>query len=111
MRPAGPPPWPAEAALAALPPAASDVGATQDTVDRLRADYENHLAAARDPGGEDAEGERQAARRLRLRVLDHKRQEISRLRNTRQIDDAVLRQLQAAIDIEEIRLLGPEMQE
>ncbi|MEE3921789.1 hypothetical protein V2I01_36535 [Micromonospora sp. BRA006-A] len=85
--------------------------APQDTVDRLRADYEEHLADARDPGGEDAEAEREMARRLRLRVLDHKRQEITRLRNTRQIDDAVLRQLQAAIDIEEIRLLGPEMEE
>nr|WP_228531583.1 Na+/H+ antiporter [Micromonospora sp. ANENR4] len=100
-----------EAALEALPRAADDVGATQDTVDRLRADYEEHLADARDPGGEDAEAEREMARRLRLRVLDHKRQEITRLRNTRQIDDAVLRQLQAAIDIEEIRLLGPEMEE
>ncbi|MGV9766772.1 Na+/H+ antiporter [Micromonospora tulbaghiae] len=100
-----------EAALEALPRAAGDVGATQDTVDRLRADYEDHLADVRDPGGEDAEGEREMARRLRLRVLDHKRQEITRLRNSGQIDDTVLRQLQAAIDIEEIRLLGPEAEE
>ena len=43
-----------EAALEALPRAASDVGATQDTVDRLRADYEDHLAAPPPPGGAEA---------------------------------------------------------
>ena len=47
------------------------------------------------------------ARRLRLGVLEHKRREITRLRDTNEIDDAVQREVQAAIDIEEIRLLGP----
>ncbi|MGC4892669.1 Na+/H+ antiporter [Micromonospora sp. DT31] len=100
-----------EAALEALPRVATEVGAAQETVDQIRADYHDHLADARDPRGPEAEDERELARRLRLRVLDHKRQEVTRLRNANQIDDGVLRELQAAIDIEEIRLLGPELQD
>ncbi|WP_231934656.1 Na+/H+ antiporter [Micromonospora viridifaciens] len=100
-----------EAGLAALPQVAADVGASTDAVDRLRADYEEHLAGVRAPGDEEAAQERETARRLRLELLEHKRREITRLRNTRQIDDAVLRQVQADLDIEEIRLLGPAPEE
>jgi hypothetical protein len=41
-------------------------------------------------------------------VLEHKRREITRLRDRNEIDDAVQRQVQGAIDIAEIQLLGPE---
>ncbi|MEU3457783.1 Na+/H+ antiporter [Micromonospora sp. NPDC006766] len=100
-----------EAGLAALPQVAADVGASSDTVDRLRAEYEEHLESARSPGDEETAQERDTARRLRLELLDRKRQEVTRLRNTRQIDDAAMRQLQASLDIEEIRLLGPDREE
>ncbi|MFV2100969.1 hypothetical protein [Micromonospora sp. LOL_024] len=46
-------------------------------------------------------------RRLRLGALEHKRREITRMRDRREIDDTVLRELQASRDAEEIRLLGP----
>ncbi|GGR96872.1 putative Na(+)/H(+) exchanger [Micromonospora fulviviridis] len=97
-----------EAALDALPEVAAELGASSDTVERLRADYQDHLADVRSPRSDEADEEREMTRRLRLGVLDRKRQEITRLRNRNEIDDVVLRQLQAAIDIEEIRLLGPE---
>ncbi|MFE9692145.1 Na+/H+ antiporter [Micromonospora sp. NPDC005806] len=97
-----------EAALAALPQVAADLGASPDAVERLRSDYQDHLEDVRAPRTEETEQEREIARRLRIEVLDHKRREVTRLRDTNQIDDAVLRQLQAAVDIEEIRLLGPE---
>lgn len=100
-----------EAALEALPQVAADVGASADAVDRLRADYQDHLADVRTPPGEQDEQEREIGRQLRLAALDRKRREVTRLRDTNQIDDAVLRQLQAAIDIEEIRLLGPEVED
>ncbi|MFD2762882.1 Na+/H+ antiporter [Micromonospora eburnea] len=100
-----------EAGLAALPQVAVAVGASPDLVDRLRADYQEHLEDARSPGNEENAQERETARRFRLELLERKRREITRLRNTNQIDDAVLRQVQAALDIEEIRLLGPESED
>ena len=46
-------------------------------------------------------------REVRLRVLDRKRQAITALRDQRLIDDIVLREVQSAMDLEEVRLLGP----
>jgi hypothetical protein len=40
-------------------------------------------------------------------VLDHKRRAVTDLRDSNEIDDIVLRDLQATLDIEEIRLRGP----
>ncbi|MEV5767578.1 Na+/H+ antiporter [Micromonospora sp. NPDC052213] len=101
-----------EAALAALPEVADRLGAGPDAVDRIRADYEQHLDDVRSAGrGRSAEQARDLDRRLRLAVLEHKRREITRLRDTNQIDDIVLRDVQAVLDIEEIRLLGPEPNE
>ncbi|MFR9778741.1 Na+/H+ antiporter [Micromonospora sp. MS34] len=100
-----------EVALAALPQVAAELGASHDAVDRLRSDYEEHLNDVRSPQTEESAQERELARRLRLGVLDHKRREVTRLRDRNEIDDAVLRQLQAAIDIEEVRLLGPELED
>jgi CPA1 family monovalent cation:H+ antiporter len=40
-------------------------------------------------------------------VLDHKRRAITELRNQRVIDDIVLRELQAEMDLEEVQLLDP----
>ncbi|MDG4808952.1 Na+/H+ antiporter [Micromonospora sp. WMMD1120] len=95
----------AEAGLAALPQVANEVGAGEDTVDRLRAEYQRHLEDL-DESGESTGEERRLERQLRLRVLAHKRREVTRLRDDREIDDLVLQELQAALDNEEIRLLG-----
>jgi CPA1 family monovalent cation:H+ antiporter len=95
-----------EAALAALPRLAAELGVTGEHLERIRTDYEQHIQAANDDAGENAE-ERELERRLRLAVLTRKRQAVTELRDTNEIDDIVLRELQAAMDIEEVRLLGP----
>jgi CPA1 family monovalent cation:H+ antiporter len=46
-------------------------------------------------------------RKLRLAVLWEKRQAVTALRDANEIDDIVLRELQAGMDAEEVRLLGP----
>ncbi|MEU4714391.1 Na+/H+ antiporter [Micromonospora purpureochromogenes] len=100
------------AGLAALPEVAAGIGVDPDAVHRLRSDYEQHLDDMRtaETGDEAAEA-RERDRRLRLQLLDHKRREINRLRDNNEIDDAVQREVQAALDIEEIRLLGPSTSE
>ena len=57
---------------------------------------------------EDLEAARfeQLEHELRLAVLQRKREAITALRDANTIDDYVLRDLQAGLDIEEIRLLG-----
>lgn len=79
-----------------------------DVVDRFCSDYQEHLDDIRSPHTEQTEQEREIGRRLHLGVLEHKRREITRLRDRNEIDDAVQRQVQGAIDIAEIQLLGPE---
>ncbi|MEV1145821.1 Na+/H+ antiporter [Micromonospora sp. NPDC049799] len=100
-----------EVGLAALPGIADRLGVQRDVVDRLRADYEEHLHHVRSLDTaqevEEAAGAADLDRRLRLAVLDHKRRELTRLRDSNEIDDFVLRDVQAELDIEEIRLLGP----
>lgn len=46
--------------------------------------------------------------RLRLALLDRKREVLVRLRRERTIDDSVARQVQTRIDFEEPRLTGVE---
>ncbi|MFE9194014.1 Na+/H+ antiporter [Micromonospora sp. NPDC007208] len=94
-----------EVGLAALPQVAAEVGAQDDAVRRLEAEYQRHLEDLNERCGNTAE-ERRLERRLRLGVLAHKRREVTRLRDNREIDDLVLQELQAALDNEEIRLLG-----
>lgn len=94
-----------EAGLAALPQVAAEIGAQQEAVQRLESEYRRHLADVEEGCGSSAD-ERRLERRLRLGVLAHKRREITRLRDNREIDDLVLQELQAALDNEEIRLLG-----
>ncbi|MET8279690.1 Na+/H+ antiporter [Micromonospora sp. NPDC005174] len=94
-----------QAGLDALPQVAAEVGAEDESVHRLRAEYQRHLEDLNETGGRTAE-ERRLERRLRLAVLAHKRQELTRLRDNREIDDLVLQELQSALDNEEIRLLG-----
>lgn len=100
-----------EAALDALPDAAREVGASDEVVERVRSDLEEHLriTEAGHGGGEDGEdgGMLTADRHYRRLVLDllgRRRQTVLRLRDERRIDDDVLHAVQAQIDVEEIRL-------
>jgi monovalent cation/hydrogen antiporter len=95
-------------ALAALPSAAARLGSDPVIVDRLRTELEEHLTvlASSDPDTTDDSATRrdQQYTALRLVLIAAKRAAVVRLRDERRIDDAVLRQVQAHLDIEEIRL-------
>lgn len=79
-------------------------------VERLRREYAEHLTAARaDQAGHDDHPALLRARQytqLRLALIAHKRGTVIRLRDERRIDDTVLRQIQARLDTEELRLLS-----
>ncbi|MGD1257853.1 Na+/H+ antiporter [Mycobacterium seoulense] len=99
----------ARAALDALPTVADEVGIGDDLRRRLQKEYEEKAALAL--ATEDASTnthlvkKKELVRRVRLGVLDSKRQEITALRNQNLIDDIVLRELQNDMDLEEVQLL------
>ncbi|TDC75049.1 Na+/H+ antiporter [Streptomyces hainanensis] len=97
-----------EEALAALDDVAAELGTDPDVVRRLRDEYETHLLVTR--AYQEGTGQEPALRHaehytaLRLALLARKRATVLRLRDEQHIDDTVLRQLQSALDIEEVRL-------
>ncbi|MEU2415170.1 Na+/H+ antiporter [Streptomyces sp. SID7760] len=97
-----------EGALAALPDLAAETGAAPPVVDRLRAEYETHLAVLYAGRAEvDDDSVLQHAEdytTLRLALIAHKRATVIGLRDEHKIDDTVLRQIQAKLDSDEVRL-------
>ena len=99
------------AALDALPTVADEVGIGPTTCRRrLQKEYEEQGRAGRSPprtARRTATSSRgkDLVRRVRLGVLERKRQEITALRNQNLIDDIVLRELQYEMDLEEVQLL------
>ncbi|WP_422934505.1 Na+/H+ antiporter [Sinomonas sp. P47F7] len=105
----------AEEAFSAMPAIARELGVDDEVLDRIRAEYEEHVSAmsAGLDGDEDSPAvvrSRQYAE-LRLALIGRKRATVVRLRDTRVIDDAVLRQIQAQLDVEEVRLARPQQSE
>jgi monovalent cation/hydrogen antiporter len=102
-----------EAALAAIPQLAAELGTDSDVVSRVRREYEKHLRVlhAGDEGAHDEPALRyeQQYTALRLAVIARKRATVVRLRDERRIDDTVLRQVQDRLDIEEVRLARREV--
>ena len=110
-----------QAALDALPRAAADIGVAGETLERVRREYEErlesiHMVADQAFGAGSGAGSDGASRpprapdqlrMLKLAVLDAKREAVTELRDANRIDDIVLREIQAAMDAEEVRLLGP----
>ena len=100
-----------ESALKALPDLAAQLGTDPDVTERLRGEYEEHLVTVQ--ARERGDDEHPALQRvgdstaLRLALIAHKRAVVVRLRDERRIDDTVLRQIQARLDIEEVRLTPP----
>ncbi|OBF21420.1 Na+/H+ antiporter [Mycobacterium kubicae] len=102
----------AEAALEALPVVARELGVSQKLMNRLQKEYEEHAmiveaSAETTPENNHIAEAGDLIRQVHLGVLEHKRRAITELRDQRRIDDIVLRELQAALDLEEVRLLGP----
>ncbi len=100
----------AQAALDALPTVADEVGISDDLRRRLQKEYEEKaaLALATEDGSANSHlvKRKEKVRRVRLGMLEHKRREITALRNQNLIDDIVLRELQAEMDLEEVQLLN-----
>jgi monovalent cation/hydrogen antiporter len=103
------------AALDALPVEAERLGLSGKVVAKLEAEYRMHaeaLAEAGDGPADDGRPREADFDALRLAVLAHKRAAVVRLRDERTIDDIVLREVQAQLDAEEVRLtrgaLSPE---
>ena len=97
-----------EAALAALPEVAAELGTDPEVVDRTRREFEEHLQVVRADGGTDDDQpvlrHDQDYAALRLALLARKRATVLALRDEQRIDDIVLRQFQTQLDIEEVRL-------
>ncbi|MEY9842324.1 Na+/H+ antiporter [Streptacidiphilus sp. EB103A] len=104
-----------EEALKALPQLAADLGTDAKVTEWLRQEYEAYLATVRARGaGTDDDPVLLHNRHytdLRLALIAHKRSTVVRLRDERQIDDTVLRRLQAALDNEEVRFTAGEQTE
>lgn len=93
------------AALDRLDEEAERAGVDDEVRDAVRADFQAHLDE--EESGDDDDEVREAAEReqvLRRALLGVKRETVIRLRDERRIDDAVLRRVQAHLDIEELRL-------
>jgi Na+/H+ antiporter len=101
-----------EAALAALPDVAAELGTDPEVVDRTRREYEEHLHLVHDHEDHDDEQVQrhdQHYAALRLALLARKRATVLALRDQQRIDDIVLRQFQTRLDIEEVRLSRREV--
>ncbi len=96
------------AALAAVDGRAAQLRSPTDVVDRVRAAHQAHLTRLDTEGEQGTEDDEQAEDRLRLALLADKRAAVVRLRDTRRIDDTVLRWGQARLDAEEVRLATPD---
>jgi monovalent cation/hydrogen antiporter len=100
----------AEVGREALPSAARELKLNPELLNRLEKEYEQRAAVVRSSGNEDSGPndlvlKKEKIRRVRLHVLDHQRQAVTALRNQNLIDDIVLRELQAEMDLEEVQLL------
>ena len=102
-----------EEAIAAMPMIAEELGTDPDVVERTNREFAKHLhvlhAGVEDEQDEPALRHDQHYTALRLALLTRKRATVVRLRDQNQIDDTVLRQIQARLDIEEVRLSQREL--
>lgn len=98
-----------EAALDALPRLARRAGADAEVVERVREDYEGHLALVKAEESDEDDHpllqQRGTAVELELALVRLKAATVLRMRDEGEIDDLVLRQVRAEYDAEETRLL------
>ncbi|GII23373.1 Na+/H+ antiporter [Planosporangium mesophilum] len=104
-----------EDALARMDGSGSDLGVDRSVVDRMRREYEKHLAVLRAHRHEDDDNPGRRAeqdfRKLRLALIGRKRDAVVKLRDEHRIDDTVLRQIQDQLDAEELRLSRRDLSE
>ena len=96
-----------DAAIEALETTASELGSGERVVARVRHELDKQRALATASGGDGdpvVEHDDQYTS-LSLALISRRREALLELRDERRIDDIVLRQLQARLDIEEVRFL------
>jgi CPA1 family monovalent cation:H+ antiporter len=105
----------AEAGLAALDRRGAELGVPEHVVARVRHDYQIRLQQLDAEPDDEVDGhpvsDYLAERELRTALLFEKRLAVIALRDAREIDDTVLRRLQAQLDAEEVRLIGVSREE
>jgi CPA1 family monovalent cation:H+ antiporter len=105
----------AEAGLAALDRRGAELGVPEHVVARIRHDYQIRLQQLDAEPDDEVDGhpvsDYLAERELRTALLFEKRLAVIALRDAREIDDTVLRRLQAQLDAEEVRLIGVSREE
>ncbi|WP_375491032.1 Na+/H+ antiporter [uncultured Jatrophihabitans sp.] len=96
----------AEAALDALEEAAAELGTNEQVQERVRheLDKKRKLLAADGASDDPLVQHHDQYTALRLALLSRQRSALVQLRDAQRIDDIVLRQVQAVLDTEEIRL-------
>jgi CPA1 family monovalent cation:H+ antiporter len=99
-------------ALDALADLAAQQQVSPEVEALLRSEFEEHLAAQQVSEDDDPNLQRaDQYTTLRRALIAHKRATIIRLRDDDVIDDTVLRQVQAQLDLEDVRLSGPQQVE
>lgn len=96
----------ADSAYEAIARTAQELGSDEHVVDRVRheLDKRRRLLAAAGAGDDPLVQHHDQYTALRLALLGQERETLIQLRDERRIDDIVLRQVQARLDIEEVRL-------
>ena len=96
----------ADAAYDAIEDTASQLGTDGPVVDRVRHEFDKRrkLLAADGSGDDPMVLHDDQYTALRLALLAQERATLVQLRDEQQIDDIVLRQVQARLDVEEVRL-------
>jgi monovalent cation/hydrogen antiporter len=96
-----------DAAYEALPDAAAELGTDDHVVDRVRHELDKQRALLAADGAADdpvvVYDDQYTA--LRLALVSRKREALLQLRDDREIDDIVLRQVLERLDVEEVRLV------
>jgi hypothetical protein len=103
-----------QAGLANIPPLAAELGTSQHVADELTREYERHLRVLQAQGDVDDEA---AIRHhddyttLRRAVIARKRATVLQSRDKGDIDDTVLRQIQARLGLEDLRFTDHDLVE
>jgi hypothetical protein len=96
-----------DAAIEALDTTADELGSAERVVERVRheLDKQRKLLAAGGAEGDPVVQHHDQYTSLSLALISRRREALIELRDEQRIDDIVLRQVQARLDIEEVRLL------
>ncbi|WP_308113235.1 Na+/H+ antiporter [Antribacter soli] len=101
-----------DAAIAAVPGLAREHGIRDEVRDRVARDYQELVELVeeheQERDGDSPPSRHEELTRLRLAVLDHKREVLTRFVREGVVDGSVALQIQMRLDVEELRLTGVE---